>query len=83
MRGQPGFFDVEDRLAWLSDLGDQLDAFAKVVAFEMFRPDYEAALGYSDSAKRRPATVRSGAHVQGLGDPGLMYSSEEWRLMGL
>ena len=51
MRGQPGFFDVEDRLARLSDLGDQLDAFARVVDFEMFRPELEAALGYSDRAK--------------------------------
>src|SRR5271166_497068 len=27
MGGQPGFFDVDDRLKRLSDLGDQLDAF--------------------------------------------------------
>jgi IS5 family transposase len=39
MRGQPGFFDVETRLTRLSDLGDQLEAFAKVVDFEKFRPD--------------------------------------------
>lgn len=51
MRGQPGFFDVEDRLARLSDLGDQLDAFARVVDFEMFRTELEAALSYSDRAK--------------------------------
>jgi IS5 family transposase len=51
MRGQPGLFDVEDRLARLSDLGDQLEAFAKVVDFEIFRPDLEAALGYSNRAK--------------------------------
>ena len=51
MRGQPGFFDVEDRLQRLSDLGDQLDAFARVVDFEMFRPELEAALDYSDRAK--------------------------------
>ncbi len=51
MRGQPGFFDVEDRLQRLSDLGDQLDAFARVVDFEMFRPELEAALGYSDRSR--------------------------------
>ena len=39
MRGQPGFFDVEDRLTRLSDLGDQLEAFAKVVDFELFWPE--------------------------------------------
>lgn len=50
MRGQPGFLDVKDRLQRLSDLGDQLDAFAKVVDFEMFRSELEAALGYSDRA---------------------------------
>ena len=25
MRGQPGFFDIDDRLKRLSDLGDQLE----------------------------------------------------------
>ena len=39
MRGQPGFFDVDDRLKRLSDLGDQLQAFAAAVDFEMFRPE--------------------------------------------
>ena len=27
MRGQPGFFDIDDRLKRLSDLGDQLETF--------------------------------------------------------
>ena len=27
MRGQPGFFDFDDRLKRLSDLGDQLETF--------------------------------------------------------
>ena len=39
MRGQPGFFDVDERLKRLSDLGDQLEAFAAAVDFEMFRAD--------------------------------------------
>ncbi len=47
----PGFFDVEDRLKRLSDIGDQLEAYASVVDFEMFRPALEAASTYSDGAK--------------------------------
>ena len=42
---QPGFFDVEERLARLSGLGDQLEAFSRTVDFEVFRPDLELALG--------------------------------------
>ena len=34
MRGQPGFFDFDDRLKRLSDLGDQLEAFRAAVDFE-------------------------------------------------
>jgi transposase len=48
MRGQPGFFDVDERLKRLSDLGDHLEAFQSAVDFEMFRVDLVAALGYSD-----------------------------------
>ena len=51
MATQPGFFDVEERLQRLSDIGDQLEAYAAVVDFELFRPDLETALGYSDGAK--------------------------------
>jgi IS5 family transposase len=51
MRGQPGFFDVDDRLKRLSDLGDQLEAFRAVVDFETFRPDLNAALSYSDGSQ--------------------------------
>jgi hypothetical protein len=43
-----GFFDVDERLKRLSDLGDDLEAFALAVDFEMFRPDLVAGLGYSD-----------------------------------
>jgi len=46
MRGEPGFFDVDDRLRRLSDLGDQLEAFGRAVDFEIFRAALEAALGY-------------------------------------
>jgi IS5 family transposase len=51
MRGQPGFFDVDDRLQRLSDLGDQLEAFQSAVDFEIFRPELVAALDYSDGAQ--------------------------------
>ena len=51
MGKQPGFFDVEDRFKRLSDLGDQLEAYAGAVDFEQFRGDLEAALAYSDGAK--------------------------------
>jgi len=48
---QPGFFDVEERFARLSGLGDQLEAFSRTVDFEAFRPDLEKALAYSDGSK--------------------------------
>jgi len=48
---QAGFFDVEERLARLSGLGDQLEAFSQTVDFEVFRPDLEQALAYSDGSK--------------------------------
>jgi len=51
MAKQPGFFDFDDRMRRLSDLGDRLEAFAEAVDFEMFRSELEAALSYSDGAK--------------------------------
>src|SRR5246127_4394261 len=51
MRGQPGFFDVVERLKRLSGLGDHLEAFAAAVVFEIFRADLVAALAYSDGAQ--------------------------------
>lgn len=47
MSGTPGFFDVDDRLKRLSDLGDQLEAFRTAVDFEIFRADLVAALEYT------------------------------------
>jgi transposase, IS5 family len=44
MRGQPGFFDIDERLKRLSDLGDYLEAFLSAVDFEMFRGELNAAL---------------------------------------
>ena len=51
MARQPGLFDVDERLRRLSDIGDQLEAFAAVVDFEMFRPELVAALNYSLGSK--------------------------------
>jgi hypothetical protein len=41
------FFDVGERLRRLSDLGDQLLPFSKVVDFEIFRPELSQALADS------------------------------------
>ena len=43
MRGQPGFFDVEERLKELSAKGDELERLNAVVDFELFRADLERA----------------------------------------
>jgi IS5 family transposase len=51
MRRPAGFFDVDDRLKRLSDLGDQLEAFEAAVEFEAFRPELNAALTYSDGTQ--------------------------------
>jgi transposase len=48
---QAGFFDVDERLQRLSSLGDQLEAYAEAVDFELFRPELETALAYADGAK--------------------------------
>lgn len=51
MQGQRGLFDVDNRLKRLSDLGDQLEAFQVAVDFELFRPELNTALAYSDGAQ--------------------------------
>ena len=51
MARQAGFFDVDGRLQRLSDLGDQLEAYAAAVDFEIFRADLDRALAYSDGKK--------------------------------
>jgi transposase, IS5 family len=51
MRKQPGFFDIDERLTRLSDLGDQLEGFQAAVDFEMFRGDLDQALVYSDGVQ--------------------------------
>jgi len=51
MARQPGFFDVDERLAALSTSGDPLERLRAVVDFELFRPDLEAALDRSDRSR--------------------------------
>jgi IS5 family transposase len=51
MRGQAGFFDVEERLKQLSAKGDSLERLNAVVDFELFRADLERAVRRSDRAK--------------------------------
>jgi hypothetical protein len=59
MIGQPGFFDVGDRLRELSAKGDDLERIAALVDFAMFRPELERAMPRSDGRKGgRPAFDR-------------------------
>ena len=51
MVAQPGFFDLEDRLARLSAKGDELERLSAVVDFELFRPELERAVPRSDRVK--------------------------------
>jgi IS5 family transposase len=56
MRGQRGFFDVEERLKELSAKGDDLERLDAIVDFELFRSDLARAVPRSDGAKGgRPA----------------------------
>lgn len=48
---QSGFFDIDERLARLSGLGDQLEAFSRAVDFELYRPELEKTLFDSDGSK--------------------------------
>jgi hypothetical protein len=51
MVAQPGFFDLEERLARLSAKGDELERLSAVVDFELFRPELERAVPRSDRSK--------------------------------
>ena len=56
MRGQGGFFDVEERLKELSAKGDDLERLNTVVNFEPFRSELERAVPRSGGSKGgRPA----------------------------
>jgi transposase, IS5 family len=51
MGGQPGLFDLEERLAALSAKGDGLERLSAVVDFELFRPELERAVPRADRSK--------------------------------
>ena len=51
MRGQAGFFDVDERLKELSAKGDDLERLNAIVDFEAFRPDLARAVPRSDGSK--------------------------------
>jgi hypothetical protein len=51
MRGEPGFFDIDERLKELSAKGDDLERLKAIVDFELFRPDLECAVPRSARAK--------------------------------
>ena len=51
MRGQAGFFDVDERLKELSAKGDTLERLNGIVDFELFRPDLERAVPRSDGSR--------------------------------
>ena len=51
MRGQAGFFDIDERLKDLSSKGDDLERLKGLVDFEMFRPALRQAVPRSDGSK--------------------------------
>jgi transposase, IS5 family len=51
MAGQAGFFDTDERLRALSTAGDPLERLARVVDFELFRAELEAALPRADRSR--------------------------------
>src|SRR4028119_1798925 len=56
MRGQAGFFDLDERLKELSAKGDALERLSTIVDFELFRPNLARAVPRSDGTKGgRPA----------------------------
>jgi IS5 family transposase len=56
MRGQAGFFDVDERLKELSAKGDHLERLNAIIDFELFRPDLARAVPRSEGARGgRPA----------------------------
>jgi transposase, IS5 family len=51
MRGQAGFFDVDERLKELSAKGDTLERLNGLVDFELFRPNLERAVPRADRSR--------------------------------
>lgn len=51
MRGQAGFFEVDERLKELTAKGDALERLNAIVDFEAFRPDLARAVPRSDGSR--------------------------------
>jgi hypothetical protein len=68
MRGQAGFFDIDERLKEISAKGDDLERLNAIVNFEAFRPDLVRAVPRSDGSKGGASTFRSCVYVEGA-DP--------------
>ncbi|MCQ0988816.1 IS5 family transposase [Jiella marina] len=51
MRGQPGFWDIDERYGRLSEAGDPLEKLNAIVPWEVFRKPLSKALKRSDGAK--------------------------------
>ncbi len=51
MRGQAGFFDIDERLKDLSAKGDDLERLNALIDFEMFRSSLEQAVPRADRSK--------------------------------
>ncbi len=51
MRGQAGFFDIDERLKDLSAKGDDLERLNGLIDFEIFRPALEQAVPRADRSK--------------------------------
>ena len=51
MRGEPGFFDIDERLKDLSAKGDDLERLNAIVDFEIFRAELQRAVPRADRAK--------------------------------
>ena len=51
MQGQPGFWDVDERYARLSEAGDPLEKLNSVVPWEVFRKPLAKALKRSNGAR--------------------------------
>ena len=51
MRGELGFFDVDERLKELSAKGDDLERLNAIVDFEMFRADLQRVVPRSDRSR--------------------------------
>src|ERR1700736_5603416 len=64
MRDQPGFFDIDDRLKRLSDLGDQLEAFRVRGGFRDVPAGTQRGAFLFERIAGWPSAVRSGDDVQ-------------------